>query len=101
VGERQCDAEVIVYLELPRPVPIKIAAQFIRDCPHYVRDSLRPAVRRAAGRRSRWQTAPYLAAARKSLSYRGVPSRGGGGLAGQKDPQRTALRRWRSCLLGG
>jgi hypothetical protein len=26
-------------VELPRPVPIKIAAQFIRDCPHYVRDT--------------------------------------------------------------
>jgi hypothetical protein len=39
VGERQCDTEVIVYIEVPRPVPIKIAAQFIRDCPHYVRDT--------------------------------------------------------------
>jgi len=39
VGERQCGTEVIVYVELVRPVPAKVAAQFIRDCPHYVRDT--------------------------------------------------------------
>lgn len=39
VGERQCGTEVIVYVELAREVPAKVAAQFIRDCPHYVRDT--------------------------------------------------------------
>lgn len=36
-SERQCGSECLVLIELPRPVSVKVAEQFIRDCPHYVR----------------------------------------------------------------
>jgi len=35
-SERQCGGECIVHIELPRPVSVEVAEQFIRDCPHYV-----------------------------------------------------------------
>ena len=39
VGERQHGIECVVILETACPVPVEIAEQFIRDCPHYVRDT--------------------------------------------------------------
>ena len=35
-SEQQCGNECIVVIELPRPVSVDIAEQFIRDCPFYV-----------------------------------------------------------------
>jgi hypothetical protein len=35
-SEQQCGRECIVVIELPRPVSVEIAEQFIRDCPFYV-----------------------------------------------------------------
>jgi len=34
-SEQQCGSECIVVIELPRPVSVEIAEQFIRECPHY------------------------------------------------------------------
>ena len=34
-SERLCGNECIVVIELPRPVSVEIAEQFIKDCPFY------------------------------------------------------------------
>jgi len=34
-SEQQCGRECIVQIELPRPVSVEVAEQFIRECPHY------------------------------------------------------------------
>ena len=39
VGERQQGIECVVILETACPVPVEIAEEFIRECPHYVRDT--------------------------------------------------------------
>lgn len=39
VGESQHGRETIVRVELLHPVPVAMAEEFVRDCPHYVRDT--------------------------------------------------------------
>ena len=34
-SEQQCGRECIVVIELPRPVAVETAEQFIKECPHY------------------------------------------------------------------
>ena len=34
-SERLCGNECIVVIELPRPVSVEIAEQFLSDCPFY------------------------------------------------------------------
>jgi hypothetical protein len=34
-SEQQCGNECIVVIELPRPVAVEVAEQFIKECPHY------------------------------------------------------------------
>lgn len=48
VAERRCGTEVIVIVEAARPVPLAVAEKFIRECPHYVRDTFAPAPVQAA-----------------------------------------------------
>lgn len=38
----QDGAECVVIVEVARPVPVEIAEQFVRECPHYVRDTFAP-----------------------------------------------------------
>ena len=35
-SEQQCGSECIVVIELPRPLSVEIAEQFIIECPYYV-----------------------------------------------------------------
>ena len=48
VAEQRCGTEVIVHVEAARPVPLVVAEKFIRECPHYVRDTFAPAAEQPA-----------------------------------------------------
>jgi hypothetical protein len=39
VREEQHGTECIVIVEAARPVPVAVVEKFVRECPHYVRDT--------------------------------------------------------------
>lgn len=39
VREERHGTECVVIVETARPVPVAVAEKFVRECPHYVRDT--------------------------------------------------------------